>query len=548
MSRIFISYRRSDSPSEAGRIYDYLDAQFGRDFIFKDVDDIDMGDDFRQSINAAVGQCQILLAVIGKSWLTAEDAAGNRRLDNPADWVRLEIETALKRNVRVIPVLVQDVEMPQVSDLPESLQPMAYRNVARVRYDPDFRRDMDRIAGVIQRHLQALGKIEPETGSADFEDIEWESNSKRADPEKPNSKSSESPPSEKYAPNFRRDMSRVAGVIQRHLQALEKSESETESAGFEDIEWESNFKGADPEKANSKSSESLPSERDTVSTFEFDVVTIDDVRQKLLGLGKPEIETRRYQATAACRRELLTDDIGLELVRVPSGEGVIGSKRNGDNSIRQISMKSFWIGKYPVTQAQWKAVSAFSKVERDLPDKPSHFEGDNRPVECVSWDDANEFCQRISKRTGRRYRLPSEAEWEYACRAGTTTSFHFGETLASNLANYHASYIFSSEIEGEYKGETTDVGLFPANGFGLYDMHGNVWEWCLNGYCEDREYALTSNSGWLHSSEEKKYAVRGGSWIDSLTNCRSAHRYLLVHEYRCYYVGFRVVCSAHTTL
>ncbi|MGB3768667.1 MAG: toll/interleukin-1 receptor domain-containing protein, partial [Phormidesmis sp.] len=138
MSRIFISYRRNDSPWESGRIYDYLKEHFGRDFIFKDVDDIDMGDDFRQAIHAAVGQCQVLLAVMGKDWLTAKDAVGNRRLDNPADWVRLEIEAALARNVRVIPVMLDSVEMPLPSDLPVSLQPLAYRTAARVRQDPDF--------------------------------------------------------------------------------------------------------------------------------------------------------------------------------------------------------------------------------------------------------------------------------------------------------------------------------------------------------------------------------------------------------------------------
>ena len=160
MSRIFISYRRDDSPWESGRIYDYLKERFGRDLIFKDVDDIDVGDDFRRAIHVAVGQCQVLLAVMGKDWLTAKDAAGNRRLNNPADWVRLEIETALEREVRVIPVLLDGTEMPLVSNLPESLQPLAYRNAARVRQDPDFGRDMDRVVGVIRRHLAALTETE----------------------------------------------------------------------------------------------------------------------------------------------------------------------------------------------------------------------------------------------------------------------------------------------------------------------------------------------------------------------------------------------------
>ena len=153
MSRIFISYRRTDAAAEAGRIYDYLENHFGRESIFKDVDTIDFGDNFRDRIHEAVGQCQILLAVIGKNWLQAKDSKGRQRLENPADWVRLEVETALKRDVRVIPVLLDGVEMPSFHDLPEALQPLAWRNAARIRHDPDFRRDIERIIDVIERSL-----------------------------------------------------------------------------------------------------------------------------------------------------------------------------------------------------------------------------------------------------------------------------------------------------------------------------------------------------------------------------------------------------------
>lgn len=154
-SRIFISYRRSDSIREAGRIYDYLENRFGREAIFKDVDTIDAGDDFRDRVKEAVGQCQILLAVIGANWLRAEDEAGRQRLENPADWVRLEIETALNRNIRVIPILLDGVPMPRPDDLPVALQALAYRNAAPVRHDPDFRRDMDRLLRVIERHFKS---------------------------------------------------------------------------------------------------------------------------------------------------------------------------------------------------------------------------------------------------------------------------------------------------------------------------------------------------------------------------------------------------------
>ena len=153
-NRIFISYRRSDSIRETGRIYDYLENQFGHHAIFKDVDTIDAGDDFRDRVKEAVGQCQILLAVIGPTWLESKDEAGRQRLENPADWVRLEIETALKRNIRVIPILLDGVPMPRPGDLPIALQDLTYRNAAPVRHDPDFRRDMERLRKVIERHFK----------------------------------------------------------------------------------------------------------------------------------------------------------------------------------------------------------------------------------------------------------------------------------------------------------------------------------------------------------------------------------------------------------
>jgi formylglycine-generating enzyme required for sulfatase activity len=152
----------------------------------------------------------------------------------------------------------------------------------------------------------------------------------------------------------------------------------------------------------------------------------------------------------------------------------------------KVTVQPFFLGKYAVTQAQWRAVAAYKPIDRELSFDPSKFKGDKRPVEQVSWDDATEFCQRLSTKTGRKYRLPSEAKWEYACRAGTITPFHFGETISDDLANYCAedreiegtSYkgIYGRGILGKYRKETTKVGQFPPNQFGLYDMHGNVLE------------------------------------------------------------------------
>ena len=180
----------------------------------------------------------------------------------------------------------------------------------------------------------------------------------------------------------------------------------------------------------------------------------------------------------------------------------------------QVTVSSFFLGKYPITQSQWRAVAAYPVVERELKPNPSHFWGDNRPVEQVSWDDATEFCQRLSKQTGRTYRLPSEAEWEYACRAGTTTPFHYGETLSDNLANYCAQYrdfesniyrgTYSRSVQGRYRQETTEVGKFPPNPFGLYDMHGNVWEWCADDWHDDYTGAPRDGTIWLKNTENEQ--------------------------------------------
>jgi formylglycine-generating enzyme required for sulfatase activity len=124
-----------------------------------------------------------------------------------------------------------------------------------------------------------------------------------------------------------------------------------------------------------------------------------------------------------------------------------------------------------------------------------------RPVEQVSWHDAMEFCSRLSQSTGRYYILPSEAQWEYACRAGTTTPLAFGETLSDELANYDAHTTYGSGMRGQYRQQTTTVKRFPANAWGLQDMHGNVWEWCLDHWHDSYEGAPTDGSAWLNSTE-----------------------------------------------
>ena len=255
------------------------------------------------------------------------------------------------------------------------------------------------------------------------------------------------------------------------------------------------------------------------------------------------------------------DPLALTLVEIPASTFEMGSATNEPGSFddekprHTVRLESFFMAQTPITQAQWREVAGWKEREgekwgRELKANPSYFQTgqgkgdggarllkgeastDERPVENVSWKDAMEFCDRLSQRTGRTYTLPSEAQWEYACRAGTTTPFAFGHTLTEKLANYN-------------KGQTTPVDSFPANAWGLQDMHGNVWEWCLDHWHEsyEDEGAPTDGSAWMNKDEKGgTRLLRGGSWHKFPGDCRSVCRYHVRADVASSRVGFRVVC------
>ncbi|MEC4881702.1 MAG: SAV_2336 N-terminal domain-related protein [Scytonema sp. PMC 1070.18] len=266
---------------------------------------------------------------------------------------------------------------------------------------------------------------------------------------------------------------------------------------------------------------------------------------------------RRHRQQAQCFIEDLVNGVQLEMVAIPEGSFLMGSpedepKRSSSESPQhRVTIQPFFLGKYPITQAQWQAVASLPQVNRELDPNPSRFKGENRPVENVFWYDTIEFCERLSQYTGKPYRLPSEAEWEYACRAGTTTPFHFGETITSGLANYDANYTYGQGPKGIYRKETTPVGSFGvANAFGLYDMHGNVREWCADHWHKNYEGAPVDGTVRLNKNDKDNQVVRmlrGGSWYFNPESCRSAVRCDLDAVLRNYYVGFRVACAAAWT-
>jgi formylglycine-generating enzyme required for sulfatase activity len=246
----------------------------------------------------------------------------------------------------------------------------------------------------------------------------------------------------------------------------------------------------------------------TVEKPEFEVVLVNSFG---------EIIERRMHTAVQVIQDLGGES--LEMVVIPGGTFLMGSRADhgydDEHPQHSVTVPSFLLGKYPVTQGQWMAVMGW------LP--PCRGEGVRKPVDRISWNDAEAFCERLTERTGRVYRMPSEAEWEYACRARSTTPFYFGETITTDLANYVGEHTYGSEPKGVYRHETTEVGRFPPNAFGLYDMHGNVWEWCADAWHDDYVGAPTDGSVWQRESAKRR-VLRGGCWHDPPDLCRCACR------------------------
>ncbi len=275
-------------------------------------------------------------------------------------------------------------------------------------------------------------------------------------------------------------------------------------------------------------------------TFSFETVTLDRAGSVVT----------RSAGQAQEAHEDLGGGVTLALVSVAGGAFQMGSRHEGgypdERPAHPVFVAPFWLGKHPITQAQWQAV--MGGLPRGLgqprPGQASRFHGPDLPVISICWQEASAFCQKLSKKTGRAYQLPSEAQWEYACRAGTATPFAFGETLTTDYANYVGEHLFRDEPPGIYRHGPTPVGSFPPNAWGLYDMHGQVWEFCADAWFEDYTAAPVDGSprtvGYHGKKEPIARVARGGSWHETPAHCRSAVRLRVMEDDRMEYYGFRV--------
>jgi formylglycine-generating enzyme required for sulfatase activity len=257
----------------------------------------------------------------------------------------------------------------------------------------------------------------------------------------------------------------------------------------------------------------------------------------------------------------------LAMLHIPAGRYMMGSpadevdRYTDEGPQHKVQLNEFFLSQTPITQAQWREVASWQRGESEdvelwagaldadpvskLDDAERHL-GEQRPVVNVSWHDAMAFCQRLRLRTGKYYTLPSEAQWEYACRAGTRTAFHCGFTISTELANYDGREVYLDGEKGDFRQETTDVASFPANPWGLHDMHGNVWEWCEDHWHDNYVGAPENGRAWIveeaKESKQRTRLLRGGSWYRNPRNCRSACRLNFQPVNSSNHIGFRVCC------
>lgn len=254
----------------------------------------------------------------------------------------------------------------------------------------------------------------------------------------------------------------------------------------------------------------------------------------VIGIGAPGILLSQKRENEAPR--VITNSVGMKLALIPKGKFVMGSPasekdRKTDETLHEVNLsRDYYLGVHEVTQEQYGKVKG---------ENPSGFKGPNLPVETVSWDEAHSFCRKLSElreevKAGRKYRLPTEAEWEYACRAGASTPFYFGNELNGTQANCEGKFPYGTNLKGPYLGKTNVVGSYPANAWGLHDMHGNVWEWCADLYGKDPTDPQESRLG-------GDRVLRGGAWNSSARDCRAARRLRLTPVNKSNSRGLRVL-------
>ncbi len=621
MAKIFISYRRDDSQHQADRLHAALSRKIPKRNIFIDVDNIPVGVNFVQHLDQQVAQCDVLLALIGPDWLEARNPeTGARRLDDPKDFVRIEIASALKRGIPVAPILLDGAPFPPEHTLPDDLKALALRNgveVRRLTFDADAERlirglDLTRAAAAANKTAPASTPRTSGTGKGKAFWVgptvalglvvlgggafAWFGNP--GDWRGLGAATSDAqPPVSEPVQVAAADPAPAAADILSPSPAIPADEPAARSAAVRRIQQSLKTLGQYSGAADGATGSATRSAAQAFATAQkiaapdLAAAPVADVEalaaraeQAALVLTTQEAATWRVAKDADTRAPLdayLRDfpngpnaaaarsriasltrsaapapaasvstpsasslsDVETfrdcsdcpQMVSIPSGSFMMGSpasetgRDDDEGPQRRVSVPAFAAGKYEVTWSEWdRCVAAGSCASL----KADGFGGGSRPVTNVSWNEAVAYAKWLSNKTGQTYRLLSEAEWEYAARAGSSARWSFGDK-ESSLGSY--GWYSSNSGSG-----THAVGTKTANAFGLFDMHGNVWEWVQD--CSAGNYSAGQPSnGSAYTSGSCSYRVlRGGSWAGDPQYLRSADRNGDVPTIRGNALGFRV--------
>lgn len=414
MARIFISYRRQNAKYEAHRIHAAFSREVGRENVFMDVDNIRPGEDFRKILKDWVDKCEVLLALIGADWIDVRDPeTGEPRLNSPSDFVRFEIGEALRRNISVVPVLLDGAPLPQEDQLPDDLKELRFRQAEFIRFET-FDADVERLIGKLG--LSARATLAP-------------------------------------APNDGRIKILPAGIAH----------------------------------------------------------------------GAPD---GRFRPGAGKTEWFKDFDDGPEMVVVPAGHFLMGTPPNveGFDSEKPqhevIIAEPFAVGRYAVNFDEWDAFTDARGFGRY---SDYDWGRGQQPVIGVNWERAKDYVEWLKERSGKDYRLLTEAEWEYVCRAGSEGPFWWGSSISTGLANYNGSWTYGGGPEGEYREKTLPVNSFNPNPWGLYQLHGNVLEWVEDRWHDNYNDAPTDGSAWTDGGNDYR-VCRGGSWNYRPDWLRAAYR------------------------
>lgn len=570
--RIFISYRRADSAGYAGRIYDRLTAHFGEDAVFMDVDTIEAGVDFVEVLQNAVQRCDVLVALIGRRWLDSKDANGKRRLDNPEDFVRIEVAAALDRDIRVIPVLVDGVIMPNSTELPGNLKPLARRNALQVDHQ-SFNLDVQRLISQLELALKAAERAKAEKLRIDQEALE-----KKAADEKRVREAATKAAREKEE----RERKEREERAQQEVESREKAEveervrktalyKERQRENIETIKklftgtWKfplfmvggitllflfgyiiSNLEFPVEPEPTKVSFFTAPVTSKATSLFS-PTATPDIALTNTLAAAYTQIAdftplTTQTASVLGVGSTMTSEKDGMVMVYVPAGEFQMGNEDGNEDEkrVHTVYLDAFWIDQTEVTNAMYfkcvdvgecRPPSSTNSNTRD--NYYGNPEFDDYPVIYVVWDDAKAYCEWAGRH------LPTETEWEKA--AGWDEDAH-AQRVYPWGDNYDENYVNIFKIIAD----TTAVGSYEKSEsfYGVYDMGGNVWEWTADWY--------DAYPGWDGSASKyfgQTYRVlRGGTMSlgqsDGGTLIRVSYRYRSIPSNSFSYTGFRCARDA----